>query len=86
MLLTSFLTLGIASGCGELVIESSPRRKTSMAQSDHVLEQFDNLWDADLLRSYLQGDDHEASHQERHQYGTGPSMQITVHLMIPRPV
>ena len=78
MLLTSFLTVRVASGCGELVIESSPRRKRSMAHSDHLREQFDNLWDADLLRSYLQGGDHEASHQVRRQYGTGPSMQITV--------
>lgn len=54
--LLSFLTLGISSGCTELLIEYSPRRKHSVALSLWDAEPFDSLWDVMLLSNFLQGE------------------------------
>lgn len=53
--LLSSLTLGIASGCSEFLVEHSPRRKHSISSSEWEHEPFDSLWDADQLSKYLEG-------------------------------
>ena len=53
--LLSFLSLGIASGCSELLVEHSPRRKHSVSVPGYIREPLDSLWDVDQLRTYLEG-------------------------------
>ena len=52
--LLSFLTVGVALGADELLIESSERRYHSLENFTFIPEAFETLWDRAQLGAFLQ--------------------------------